>query len=275
MKESPRGASKLSAGVSICPGLVRAFEFPQAGRANSASAPSYISYSNDPTTQNAILILTDMVGCESINTRLLADQFAVHGYLCVVPDLFHGDAFPLNEIKTRDIGAWLQNHPADRVDPIIDAVINALRKERGIEHIGGVGYCFGGKYVARFLKPHKLEVGYVAHPSFMSAEELRGITGPLSIAAAGQSELFPSPEYNKSVDSVTEVDEVFPATKRHESEEILRNLKPHIPYQISLYSEVRHGFAVRGDLSVKSYRFAKEAAFHQAVVWFDEHLKPK
>ncbi len=136
-----------------------------------------------------------MVGCESINTQILADQFAVHGYLCVVPDLFHDDAFPLNEIKTRDIGAWLKGHPTGRVDPVIDAVITNLRNERGIQHIGGVGYCFGGKYVARFLKPHKLDVGYVAHPSFMSAEELRGIMGPLSIAAAGQNNLFASQLY--------------------------------------------------------------------------------
>ena len=76
-----------------------------------------------------------------------------------------------------------------------------------------------------------------------------------------------------SANSITEVDEVFPAKNRHESEEILGHLEPKVPYQISLYSEVRHGFAVRGDLSIKSQRFAKEAAFHQAVIWFDEYLK--
>ncbi len=74
-------------------------------------------------------------------------------------------------------------------------------------------------------------------------------------------------------DNITEVDEVFSAKNRHESEEILRDLKPKRPYQISLYSEVRHGFAVRGDLGIHSQRFAKEAAFHQAVVWFEEYLK--
>jgi dienelactone hydrolase len=46
-----------------------------------------------------------------------------------------------------------------------------------------------------------------------------------------------------------------------------------VPYQMSLYSDVEHGFAVRADLSKKSVKYAKEAAFLQAVTWFDEFLK--
>jgi hypothetical protein len=45
---------------------------------------------------------------------------------------------------------------------------------------------FGGKYVCRWLKEGKLDVGYTAHPSFVDKEELEGIKGPLSIAAAGE-----------------------------------------------------------------------------------------
>ena len=46
-----------------------------------------------------------------------------------------------------------------------------------------------------------------------------------------------------------------------------------IPYQINLFSDVVHGFAVRGDLSKPRQKFAKEQAFLQAVHWFDEYLK--
>jgi hypothetical protein len=44
------------------------------------------------------------------------------------------------------------------------------------------------KYVVRFLKPEegKVDVGYIAHPGFVELEELSAITGPLSIAAAGE-----------------------------------------------------------------------------------------
>lgn len=85
----------------------------------------------------------------------------------------------------------------------------------------------------------------------MTEEELGAIVGPLSIAAA-------------------ETDEIFPAEKRHKSEEILKDIK--VPYQINLYSGVSHGFSVRCDPKVKLEKFAKEAAFLQAVAWFDEFL---
>lgn len=91
----------------------------------------------------------------------------------------------------------------------------------------------------------------MAHPSFVDEDELASITGPLSIAAA-------------------ETDEIFPAEKRHKSEEILKDVGQ--PYQINLYSGVEHGFSVRCDLSKKPQKFAKEQAFFQAVQWFDEYL---
>jgi dienelactone hydrolase len=96
-----------------------------------------------------------------------------------------------------------------------------------------------------------IDVGFVAHPSFVEESELAAISGPLSIAAA-------------------ETDQIFPAEKRHKSEEIL--FKTGQPYQINLFSGVVHGFSVRCDLSKKVEKFAKEKAFLQAVGWFDEYL---
>lgn len=46
-------------------------------------------------------------------------------------------------------------------------------------------------------------------------------------------------------------------------------------YQMTLYSGVEHGFAVRSDMSKREVKFAKEAAFLQQVCWFDEWLKVK
>lgn len=80
----------------------------------------------------------------------------------------------------------------DTVDPMFETVIKYLRDELGIKRLGGVGYCFGGKYVCRFLKEGGLrnggiDAGFTAHPSFVDAEEVRDIRGPLSIAAAGMT----------------------------------------------------------------------------------------
>jgi len=64
---------------------------------------------------------------------------------------------------------------------------------------------------------------------------------------------------------------MFAGAQRHACEEVLSGLS--YPYQISLYSDVDHGFAVRCDISQPREKFAKEQAFGQAVSWFSEYLK--
>lgn len=128
-----------------------------------------------------------------------------------------------------------------------------MRSNLGVERIGSVGYCFGAKYVARFLAKGKgVDVGAMAHPSFVDADEIRAIERPLTIAAA-------------------EIDHVFSEDMRHETERILKEGKKI--YQITLYSGVEHGFAVRSEMSKKEVKYAKEATFLLQVQWFREWLK--
>ncbi|KAL9069656.1 MAG: hypothetical protein Q9157_006084 [Trypethelium eluteriae] len=169
-----------------------------------------------------------------------------------MPDLFDGDPVPLNRPENFDIGTWRQGHGNERVDPIVEATIKEMRSNLGVKQIGAVGYCFGAKYVFRFLKDGLIDAGFVAHPSFVDAEEVKSITRPISIAAA-------------------ETDQIFPAPKRRETEDMLKDMS--VPYQLSLYSGTSHGFAVRADLSQPQIKWAKEQAFYQAVQWFDEYVK--
>ncbi|KAJ5509118.1 Sterol O-acyltransferase [Penicillium freii] len=214
----------------------------------------YISHP-ERSTKRAILLLTDVIGHRFINAQLIADQLAANDYLVVMPDLFHGDPVPLNNRPASfDLMSWLKGPPghlANRVEPVVQAILKEMKSNMGCERVGAVGYCFGAKYAVRLLRPGLCDVAYVAHPSFVDAEELQAIQGPLSIAAA-------------------ETDSIFPAPKRHESEDILA--KTGQPYQINLFSGVEHGFAVRADITKPTIRFAKESAFLQAVAWFDQYL---
>ncbi|KAF2808092.1 alpha/beta-hydrolase [Mytilinidion resinicola] len=213
---------------------------------------AYFSYPKDRSTQNAILIITDVLGHKFLNVQLIADQFAANGYFVVIPNLFGDNPVQLNPPEGFNVMEWLKDFQTHNIDPIIAASIKELRGPLGSKRIGAVGYCFGGKYLCRFLKTGQIDVGYTAHPSFVDKEELEGIQGPLSISTA-------------------ETDQIFPAEKRHETEEIL--LKLSVPYQLNLFSDVAHGFAVRTDVSKKPGKFAKEQAFLQAVAWFNEYLK--
>ncbi|KAI1638941.1 dienelactone hydrolase [Biscogniauxia mediterranea] len=218
---------------------------------NIGQISTYVAYPADKSTKHAVLILTDVIGHNFINAQLIADEFASNGYFVVMPDLFAGDTVPLNRPEGFNILDWLKNHLPAQTDPIIDAVLTEMRGPLACESIAGVGYCFGGKYVCRYLKPGKLDVGFTAHPTMVDAAELRGIQGPLSIAAAVK-------------------DQVFTTAKRHESEEILGQVD--VPYQINIFSDVEHGFAVRCDLSQSRQKFAKEQAFTQAIAWFKQYL---
>ncbi|KAJ2903646.1 hypothetical protein MKZ38_009589 [Zalerion maritima] len=203
-----------------------------------------------------ILFCPDVIGIWQ-NSKLMADLYAEHGYLTLIVDEFNGDPLSLNRPKGFDMFKWLKEgstgdnpHTAEKVDPIILAGIKAMKEDYGIKKLGGVGYCFGAKYVVRHYK-NGIDAGYAAHPSFVEEDELAAITGPLSIAAA-------------------ETDSIFPSEKRHKSEEILKDTG--MPYQINLYSSVAHGFSVRGNMENKVEKWAKEQAFLQAISWFDWHL---
>ncbi|KAM5350838.1 hypothetical protein ACJ41O_007343 [Fusarium nematophilum] len=204
----------------------------------------------------ALLYIPDVIGIWE-NSKLTADELAENGYVCMVIDIFNGDAIELNNLGNTDIKDWVARgsdgnnpHTPEAIDPIVVAAIGTLKEDFGAKRIGALGYCFGAKYAVRHYR-NGINVGYLAHPSFVTEEELGTITGPLSIAAA-------------------DVDDIFPDVDRHKSEQILR--RTGLPFQICLYSNVAHGFAVRGDLSKREQRFAKEQAFRQAVEWFNEYL---
>lgn len=111
------------------------------------SSPSlvetYFSYPEDRSTTHGVLILTDVIGHRFINSQLIADQFAANGYIVAMPDLFHGDSVKLNRPETFNLMSWLEGHPIERVDPVVDSVLKYMRTRLGCEKIGAVGYCFG------------------------------------------------------------------------------------------------------------------------------------
>ena len=151
-------------------------------------AQAYLSYPKDSSTHHAILLLTDVYGYMFPNTRLIADQFAARGYFTIIPDLFQGREVSFPAPDDFNLQTYIHNvmPRVETVDPIIRSVIEDMRNEMGVQKLGGVGYCFGGKYVCRWLKEGGLDAGFVAHPSFVDGEELKGVKGPMSIAAAGE-----------------------------------------------------------------------------------------
>lgn len=110
----------------------------------------------------AILLIPDVIGIWK-NSQLLADQFAANGYYTLMLDVYRGDTLTLNRPPGFDFMAWRAKHTVKDVEPVVDAGLKYL-KDKGMKKIGAVGYCFGAKYVCRYLDGRGVDVGYCAHP---------------------------------------------------------------------------------------------------------------
>lgn len=107
-----------------------------------------------------------------------------------MPDLFRGDPVPLDRPADFDFAAWQARNKPAAIDPVIALTLADIAANTHITRLGVAGYCFGGKYVARWLEGGRSEVpivaGYTAHPSNVEAAEWAAVAAPLSIANAGK-----------------------------------------------------------------------------------------
>ncbi|KAF9692660.1 hypothetical protein EKO04_009355 [Ascochyta lentis] len=249
-----------SAGTALAASSYATLEVRNAGvpagqLKNVGGIEIYHSYPpNSNTSEKAIIHLTDIFGLPLLQNKLLADSIASNGYLVLVPDLFAGDPVSVEEQEAGlNLTEWRALHPQSAIEAVINSTIHYARHELGIEKLGGVGYCFGGKYIGRWLKGDDtgLDVGFVAHPSNLLETEIQAIAGPLSIAAGT-------------------LDASFNATAKSKAESILN--ANNITFQTNLYAQAPHGFAVRPNMTIPQQTYAKQASFVQAVTWFNAWL---
>ncbi|OJI96469.1 hypothetical protein ASPVEDRAFT_122415 [Aspergillus versicolor CBS 583.65] len=235
-----------------CPPFqVRNTGMPAGQFKNISGIETYHSYPpGSNTSTKAILFISNLSGISLLENRILADSIAANGYLAVMPDLFEGEA--IDEDAGQDLTDWHARHPEEKIDRIINITIRYLREEVGAQRIGGVGYCFGGKYVPRFLSGGRgIDVGFIAHPSFLTETEIEGITNPISIAAGT-------------------LDEAFNMSSKVRAENILGS--NNVTFQSNLYFAAPHGFAISVNQSNPQQAYVKEASFVQAVTWFNTWL---
>jgi dienelactone hydrolase len=202
---------------------------------------------------NKLLVSTSTATSSITNIHSLADSIAKAGYLVVMPDLFRGEPVPADALSNPALNyslpEWQQRHPLADIESVIDTTLNSLRTTYNASKIGSVGYCFGGKYVARYLAEGKgIDAGFTAHPSNTQPEEWDAVASPISIA-------FGDLDQSNTRDNRTSIEDIF--------------FEGNKTYQTSLYSNAEHGFAVRTNLSVPQKAFAQEGAYFLAVRWLD------
>ena len=196
--------------------------------------------------ERVIVLITDIYGNKYNNVLLIADEFAKAGYYVLIPDILKGeDCVP----SVTDIPEWLGRHGPEITTPIVDGFLKSLTESGSYSFVGVVGYCFGAKYAIQQLAEGKYATaGAVAHPSFVTIDEVAAITKPIIISAS-------------------EIDSIFTVELRHETEKKLSEIGAR--YQIDLFSKVSHGFTVRGDLSDPVVKYSQDKALLDQITWFN------
>lgn len=218
---------------------------PLGNHQNVFGLDTYVTGSEN--SKRVIVILTDIYGHKYNNTLLVADQLAkLGGYKVYIPDILENDPVPATH---GDLGPWLQKHSQEVTKPIIEGFLKPLREQVGSEtFVGVIGYCFGAKYaIQQIASDGYATAAAVAHPSFVTIEEVEAIKKPLLISAA-------------------ETDPIFTVELRHQTEEALAKIKAR--YQLDLFSGVVHGYAVRGDIKDPVVKYAMTKTISDQVQWF-------
>lgn len=218
-----------------------------------AGLGTYVSHPPKPTNR-VILVFPDVHGPFHINNKLLFDTFASQGFLVIAIDYFEGD--PIQDSRDTpgfDHMAWI-NKKLPRAKEISPKWVDAVKEKFGNAdtQYGTVGYCFGAPFVLDICATDKVKAGAIAHPAFLDEDHFRNLKQPLMLSCA-------------------EEDHTFSAESRHRSEEILISIKAKYYYQ--LFSGVKHGFALRGNMEVENERWAKEQSAAGIASWWDRFLK--
>ncbi|XP_053268703.1 carboxymethylenebutenolidase homolog [Pleuronectes platessa] len=95
-------------------------------------------------SDKAVIVIQDIFGWQLPNTRYMADMLAANGYIAVCPDFYVGKApwSPSDDWST--FQAWLEDKKPTNINKEVDAVLRYLKEQCGANHIGVVGFCWGG-----------------------------------------------------------------------------------------------------------------------------------
>lgn len=248
---------------------------------------TYVSEPEGGQRSKSIIFICDIFGWEFTNTRLLADEYAKHGFCCYVPDFHQGDSLPIGflqnvepplekretltmadkakntAIVSATLGPWLVKHREAVSRPLIHGFVNTVRTTPGIDKVGVIGFCWGGRYA--ILEAHAppkgdsgssfggVDAAYACHPSLVTIPgDFDPVTKPLSLALGSKDSLLDSASIGKIQDTMAN--------------------KTNVPHEIQIYEDQVHGFALRSDWSSDKDKKAMDDAEKQGVAWFSEYL---
>lgn len=139
------------------------------------------------TPRAAIIVIQEIFGVNS-GIRRKCDKLAEDGYLAVAPDLFwqlepNVELDPDVKPEFEKALGLMGEFDVDDGIKDIEATIHHIRNEEGIDEVGAVGYCLGGKlaYLTATRTDIDASVGYYGVQIDEMLDESHAIANPLML----------------------------------------------------------------------------------------------
>lgn len=152
--------------------------------------PAYLAQPTE-TPRAAIIVIPEIFGVNA-GIREKCDDWARLGYLTIAPDIFwrFAPGVELNpdvEAELEEAFGYFGKFDADKGVEDIEALIHFIRREQGVEKVGLVGYCLGGRmaYLAAARTDITASVGYYGVMIDQMLGESHAIANPLMLHIAG------------------------------------------------------------------------------------------
>ncbi|MDE2562941.1 MAG: dienelactone hydrolase family protein [Sphingomonadales bacterium] len=147
--------------------------------------PAYAAGGAD--AKAAIIVIPEIFGVNA-GIRSKCDSLAADGYLAVAPDIFwrFAPGVELNpdvEAEMQEAFGYFGQYDADLGVKDIEALIHWIRRDKGVEKVGLVGYCLGGRmaYMAATRTDISCSVGYYGVMIDQMLGESHAIARPLML----------------------------------------------------------------------------------------------
>jgi len=182
------------------------------------------------TPRAAIIVIPEIFG---VNEGIVSkcEDWAAEGYLALAPDLFWrfapgSELDPDVETEFKQAIDNMMKFEADDGVKDIEALVKYIRAEEGVEKVGAVGFCLGGRlaYMAATRTDVDASVGYYGVMIDQMLGESHAIANPLLLHIP-TADHFVGPEAQKAM---------------HDA------LDPHPRVTLYDYEGLDHGFAASG-----------------------------
>ncbi|KAF2769880.1 dienelactone hydrolase family protein-like protein [Teratosphaeria nubilosa] len=265
---------------------------PKGREETIAGLPTYVAEPPNGDKSKSVVFISDIFGYKLNNVRLLADEYAAHGFTAYIPDVLGGDALDESLLKsieptlperesmsitdkataTAKVGAsfgpFLIKHREAVARPLIEGFISHVRQVPGTDKVGALGFCWGGRYaILAAQKPFSglagkgVDAAFAAHPSLVAIPaDFNPVAVPLGLALGEKDSLLGESGQGQIMRAMA-------AKKKGEGE---GEKVEHT--EVKIYPGQIHGFALRGDWADEKSKKAIDAVTKQGVEWFRKYL---